>query len=250
MKEKMFTPVKNGKQKIGILLDRNNIASTKNIARYLIAMGIDKKQIQTLQNAETLPEEITHLISFQEKTTEKIQQNSKAKNIPILIVEEKFLSLLDQINHYGRIIPMYGYYANELYEFIKGNQPLRILVADDDRINIELIKAILAEEFCHIDTVSDGKAALDILTEHADQGIPYQVIYLDKHMPILSGTEVISTYRTYENKNHIPRLFAVSISGDGKPEESNEPLFDMHVGKPFNKKAIKETLSLVKELFS
>jgi signal transduction histidine kinase len=246
--EKLFRPIKNKQLKVNILLDKKNIPTTKNIARYLIAMGIEKPQIQTFQNLRSVPSDITHLICFQEKLSDTLLAEAKSKNVPILIVEEKFLSLLEKTDENSSIISQYSYYANDLYEFINGNQPLRILVADDDKINIELIKAILAEEFCQIDTVTDGKAAIEMLQEHARNGIPYQIVYLDKHMPTLSGSDVIAIYRKYEKEQGTERVFAVSISGDGKPDESNKQLFDMHVGKPFNKKAIKETLSLAKSL--
>ena len=246
--EKMFRPVRNKQIKTAILLDTKNIPSTKNIARYLIAMGMEKSQIVILQNINLLPEDVTHLISFQGKLSEKVHSTAKAKNTPLLIVEEKFLSLLDHQDENSTVIPQYGYYANDLYKFIAGNQPMRILVADDDRINIELMKAILSDEFCQVDTVTDGKEALNLLIQSADEGMPYQIAYLDKHMPTLSGSDVIAIYRKEEKKRDLNRLFSVSISGDGKPDESNKQLFDMHVGKPFNKKAIKETLTLAKSL--
>jgi CheY-like chemotaxis protein len=188
------------------------------------------------------------MICFQNKLTNTILAEAKQKNIPLLIVEEKFLSLLEQPDDHSSVISQYGYYAKDLYESINGNQPLRILVADDDKINLELIKAILAEEFCQIDTVTDGKAAVEMLQKSVKEGMPYQIVYLDKHMPVLSGPDVIALYRQEEKTKGAPRIFAVSISGDGKPDESNKQLFDMHVGKPFNKKAIKETLSLAKTL--
>jgi signal transduction histidine kinase len=246
--ETLFQPIKNRQLKVSILLDKKNIPSTRNIARYLIAMGIEKSQIQTFQNIHTIPDQVTHLICFQDKLTDTILAEAKQKNIPLLIVEEKFLSLLEQPDDHSSVISQYGYYAKDLYESINGNQPLRILVADDDKINLELIKAILAEEFCQIDTVTDGKAAVEMLQKSVKEGMPYQIVYLDKHMPILSGPDVIALYRQEEKTKGAPRIFAVSISGDGKPDESNKQLFDMHVGKPFNKKAIKETLSLAKTL--
>jgi len=246
--KKMFKPIKSKHVKATILLDKKNIPETKNIARYLIAMGIEKSQIQTLQKMHTIPEDITHLICFQDKLTDEIIREAKNRHIPLIIVEERFLSITEYADKHSTLISQYSYYANDLYKFIAGNQPLRILVADDDRINIELMKAILSDEFCHIDTVSDGKKALELLQQSIKDESPYQIAYLDKHMPTLSGSDVIAIYRQEEMKNSMERLFAVSISGDGKPDESNKQLFDMHVGKPFNKKAIKETLSLAKSL--
>ncbi|MCF6206453.1 MAG: ATP-binding protein, partial [Sulfurovum sp.] len=242
----IFTPAKSRHLKVAILLDKTNIPATKNIVRYLIAMGIDKSQIETFQSMHSIPKDLTHLICFQKKMTEKIKEAATTQNVSLLTVEEEFLSLNGKTDAYGTIIPQYGYYAPDLHKFIAGNQPLHILVADDDKINIELIKAILSEEFCHVDTATDGKVALQMLEEAAKNGTPYQIVYLDKHMPTLSGSDVIALYRKMEKQSGLNRVFAVSISGDGKPEESIKQFFDMHVGKPFNKKSIQETLSLAK----
>ena len=82
-----------------------------------------------------------------------------------------------------------------------------------------------------------------------ENGTPYQIAYLDKQMPTLSGSEVIRQYRELEKKNTSNhRLFAVSISGDGRKDQQGATLFDMFVGKPFNKKAIQETIELAKKI--
>ena len=245
--EPIYRPLRASHLHIGMVLGKANLPAAKNIARYLVAMGIEKTRIKTLSNANALTEDITHLICFQSKLDSSVLNEAKRRNIPVIIVEEKFLSLLhDKQEH--TIIPQYGYYAHDLYEFVAGDQPLSILVADDDKINIELIKAILSEEFCQIDTVTDGKEALRRLKEEADKGTPYQIAYLDRHMPSLSGSDVIAEFRKYEAQKNTQRLFAVSISGDGKNDKESGTLFDMHVGKPFNKKSIKETLSIASEV--
>ncbi|SFV59906.1 multi-sensor hybrid histidine kinase [hydrothermal vent metagenome] len=242
--EKMFTPVKNRQMQVGIVLSKKNLSSAKNLVRYLGKMGIDKKQIGTLQKGQEIPEGMTHIICYQNQLSDKIVSESKSRNIPLLVVEEEFLSML---KYEESIISQYGYYANDLYEFIAGNQPLRILVADDDKINIALIKAILSEEFCHIDTVGDGEAALTMLQDALKENHPYQLVYLDKHMPIILGSEVITRYRKLEKEKNAKSIFAVSISGDGAKDDNSLELFDMYVGKPFNKKAIQETLKLARD---
>ena len=201
-----------------------------------------------MKKNKSIPEDITHLICYQDQLTEKLKEEAENKNIPLLIIEEEFLSLLNAEEGTHKIISQYSYYSNILYEFIAGNQPLRILVADDDKINIELIKAILSEEFCHIDSVTDGEIALKTLKDALEKNMPYQLVYLDKHMPTLSGSEVIAQYRAYEKEKNINALFAVSISGDGSKDDKSRNLFNMHVGKPFNKKSIKETLRLAKNI--
>ena len=248
MNEPMFTPVKNTFLKTGIVISKHNIASAKNLARYLQAMGLSKAQITTLHPSEPIPEEITHLICYQSSLNDSLQTQAAKRKLPLSVMEETFLSLSGNISGDWLILSQYGYYANLLYEFIAGEEPLRVLIADDDKINTELIKAILSDAFCHIDTAADGEMALSMMQNALQEGTPYQLAYLDKHMPLLSGSEVIERYRNMEKEAGSNRVFAVSISGDGIKDEKSTHLFDMFVGKPFNKKAIQETLALAQEV--
>jgi len=246
--EPMFTPVKNTHLKTGIVISKHNIVSAKNLARYLQAMGLSKTQITTLHPSEQIPEEVTHLICYQSSLNDTLQTQAENRKLPLSVMEETFLSLSSNTSGDMPILSQYGYYANLLHEFIAGEEPLRVLIADDDKINTELIKAILSDAFCHIDTAADGELALSMMQKALQTGSPYQLAYLDKHMPLLSGSEVIDRYRTMEKQAGSSRLFAVSISGDGIKDEKSAYLFDMFVGKPFNKKAIQETLTLAQEV--
>ena len=246
--ENLLSPIQNSFLKIGIMLSKKNLPSANNIARYFTSMGILKTQFRTLGKRDIVPEGITHIVCYESMLTETLKKEALKRNIPLLIVEENFLSLIQHKEESFTIISQYGYYANELHKFLAGKQPLKVLVADDDKINLELIKAILADEFCHIDTVTDGQSALEILKSAYENNTPYQIAYLDKHMPSISGSEVIRQYRALEKKGKGNRIFAVSISGDGMKDQHSAALFDMFVGKPFNKKAIQETLVLAKEI--
>ena len=247
--DSLFTPIHNTLLDTGVMLSKNNLASAQNIARYLTSFGISKTQFRTLGKRDTIPDGITHLICYESMATQTLKEEALQRNIPLLIVEENFLSLNEKQEDTISIISQYGYYAKELHALLAENQPLKILVADDDKINLELIKAILSDEFCHIDTVTDGKDALKMLKTAHENGTPYQIAYLDKQMPTISGSEVIRQYRELEKKNTSNhRLFAVSISGDGRKDQQSAMLFDMFVGKPFNKKAIQETIELAKKI--
>jgi len=237
--ESMFSPLSNQHIKIGVFLSRENLASSNNLVRYLRRIGIEKEHINAARNMDNLPSDTTHIICYQKELTKEIVLSAKEKKLPLLVIEEDFLSLMGEEEDHYTIISQYSYYANSLYKFIVDSKPMRILVADDDKINIELIKAILQEEFCQVDTAMNGEKALEMMKLGIDEGYPYTIVYLDKHMPALSGSEVIRTFREYEQKRKIPKVFAVSISGDDNKDDN---LFNMYVGKPFNKKAIKETL--------
>ena len=238
-----FKPVKSKNIYLGILLDNKNVFTGKNLMRYLMQMGIDKENIRPTKNISKLSKKTTHLICFQSQLNEDILTLTQNKKIELLVVEESFLSLMEkEIEDKLTIVSQYGYYANTLHTFISNKSQMKVLIVDDDRINIQLISAILEEEFCHIETATDGEAALLMLENGVKEGEPYSLVYLDKHMPKLSGIEVITQFRAFEKKVGMAPIFAVSISGDSIENTPGNTMFDAFVSKPFNKKKIKISL--------
>ncbi|OQX50401.1 MAG: hypothetical protein B5M46_00505 [Epsilonproteobacteria bacterium 4484_20] len=244
--ESMFMPLSGSFIHLGIFLNRNNRASSQNLGQYLLKMGVQKDQISVLRNIKNLPSDTTHIICYQKQLTDEIVSFAKKRKLPLMIIEEDFLSLSGNEQKDYTIVSQYSYYANALHKFIADSKPMRILVADDDKINVELIKAILRDEFCKIDIAMNGEETLRMMKNAVKEEYPYDLVYLDKHMPVISGSEVIRQFREYEKKKNRKRVFAVSISGDDNKEDKGGEMFDIFVGKPFNKKAIKETIALAK----
>jgi signal transduction histidine kinase/ActR/RegA family two-component response regulator len=239
-----FKPLGSTDIRLGLLLDNQNVFSSKNLTRYLNKMGIAKEQITPMKSISDAPAEMTHLICFQHALSDDLITATQENQIALLIVEESFLSLInDDISERFNVISQYGYYANTLHTFISNRVKKKVLVVDDDRINIELIKAILKEGFCEVETAMDGKTALDLLKSGVKASDPYSLVYLDKHMPELSGIEVITDFRAFEKAEKVDPVFAVYISGDTIEDTVETGLFNSHVSKPFNKKKIKETLA-------
>jgi len=241
--ESMFATISSQHLRVGILLDKTNTFASKNLLRYMLRFGIEKEHISAVKSLRTLSENMTHLVCFQHQLNAEILAAAKKRNLPLLVIEEQFLSLPGMQENGFTVISQYGYYAHTLHEFLKEAEPMRILIADDDRINIELLKAILGESFCHIDTAMDGEETLEMLEQAVKENNPYALIFLDKHMPLISGSEVMKRFRSYEKRKGSKPIFAVSISGDANSSKPEDDLFDRFVGKPFNKKSIKETLS-------
>jgi len=243
--QKMYHKVTKKHIKLGVIYDSKNVLSGKNILKYFIKDGLPKESIVPMKSASSVTPELTHVICFQSLMTQQLIDFTKANNIALLIVEEKFLSLMNKQQDDFMVISKYEYYADKLFEFISSNTPVKILIADDDKINISLIEAILEREFCSIDTATDGQQAFDMLNQALANETPYDIVYLDKNMPHLEGYEVLQRYRQLESiaKKHI---FAVSISGDIKDNKVGT-LFDMQVSKPFKQALIKESLQKAKQ---
>ncbi len=242
-KTEVFKPIQSNNINIGILLSDKNVFSAKNLKRYLIQMGLKKDKISPIKHIIKASAKMTHLICFQHQLNDDVIAYTQDKKIELLVVEESFLSLIqnDEKSSFT-VISQYAYYANTLQEFISNSMQMKVLIVDDDRINIQLIKAMLEEEFFQIETAMDGEAGLNMLKAGVKEGEPYSLVYLDKHMPKLSGTEVIDEFRTFEKNENANPVFAVSISGDAVEENQKNKHFNMYVGKPFNKKELKKTI--------
>jgi two-component system sensor histidine kinase RpfC len=101
---------------------------------------------------------------------------------------------IDNALHYGNCVMQAGMTANTKVEdytrLFEQYDDLRVLVADDCRMNRYVMKAMLNELGIDPDIAASGTAALEKL-----QGNEYDVIMLDIQMPGLSGFDVIKEYR-------------------------------------------------------
>lgn len=83
--------------------------------------------------------------------------------------------------------------------------PLHILIADDDKEDIELLEESFRSALSSVElsTVDNGSAAVQLLNSAADSNLP-SLIVLDYSMPLLSGPEVLSIIRSDPRFKDIP----------------------------------------------
>ncbi len=237
--EVIFKPIENESIKVSILMDTKNSCSAHNIARYLVRMGIDKSQIQATRIFEKMAHDATHLIVYQSRATKKLISLCREKNIELLIVEEDLFSIeTNDSDDANLVISQYNYFADALYSFMDVNKIPRVLIVDDDRISLSLIKNILSEELCRVETAHNGELALELIENSVKSKNPFSMIYLDKFMPMLSGDEVVNTLRILERESGAKPTYVTSISGE-EPNERNSN-YDAYTSKPFDKEEIKE----------
>lgn len=71
---------------------------------------------------------------------------------------------------------------------------VRILLADDNEINREVVKAMLDPIGAQIDEAENGKEAV-----YKAQHMSYDLILMDSHMPVMSGEEATRAIRGFED---------------------------------------------------
>ncbi len=239
-------------RRIDIIMDKSNQECARNIVRYLLRMGVAKEQVRAIASADNVDARTTHIICFQQKMQLRSLQRFRQSKLPVLIIEEGLFSLTGEeaVADFS-VVSELAFYGNELYKLLSTEKAekqvfKKVLIADDDRINIELIRAILEEEFCKVETAEDGYVAEELLKNAVREGEPYSIVFIDKHMPNVSGPEAIASFRAFEKSASAKPVYAVSITGDPIESDQERALFDHIMHKPFNKQAVKEVLSHVK----
>jgi len=77
----------------------------------------------------------------------------------------------------------------------------RILLAEDNLVNQQVVQALLSGFGCQIDVAENGQEAVDLWSAHA-----YDLIMMDMQMPIMDGVEAIRSIRRGEQQREVNRL--------------------------------------------
>ena len=85
----------------------------------------------------------------------------------------------------------------------------KILVVDDDQMNLMRARMILSKEGYEVVTADSGAAALDILSQET-----VALVLLDIEMPEMSGVETLEKLRKTENKDMQPVMFMTGTYGE------------------------------------
>ena len=91
---------------------------------------------------------------------------------------------------------------------------IRILLAEDDRLNQHLIKSILNKGHATVDTADDGIQAYEKTTEAWKSGKPFDVVLLDMQMPGMDGYTVAGKLRSDGYEHPIIALTAHAMEND------------------------------------
>jgi len=244
-----FPPLNVVPEHLAILTDRKQTIPTGTLLKYLQGLGLDTGKIHLGSAVDELPAGTTHLIAFGSLLDEETLKQLQARDISLLVMEEELFALSGEPAFADLpIVSTYAVYLPELYSFLStvgesAPRSRRVLVVDDNRINIELLRAILEEELYQVQTASDGEEGLRLLEEALTKGEPFDLAFVDRHLPGMNGTELVEAYRKAEA--HISgrkKLYAVSITGDPTESDKERHFFDSVMRKPFSRKEVKAIL--------
>lgn len=103
----------------------------------------------------------------------------------------------------------------------------KVLVVDDNRINLKVFKGLLKETQMQITEAISGKECLALLRENA-----YDVIFLDHMMPEMDGIETFQVMREQKLCEGVPVIMLTANAIVGDREKYLEVGFDDFLTKP------------------
>lgn len=120
----------------------------------------------------------------------------------------------------------------------EGNAPrCRVLVAEDNPVNLEVAKVMLEQMGINVDVAKDGREAVDAVFK-----LDYDLVLMDIHMPGIDGIEATAMIRELEKGSGratpIAALTANAMAGDR--ERFLESGMDDYLSKPFQREALEE----------
>ena len=115
-----------------------------------------------------------------------------------------------------------------------GLSACRVLVVDDNGINLRVARTFLEQYGSEVTEACDGNEALDLLSHQ-----PFDLVLMDIHMPGLDGAEAFRRLRMSASMNRIIPVIALTAdSMHGDRERYLGMGFDGYISKPIEERAL------------
>ncbi len=115
------------------------------------------------------------------------------------------------------------------------------LVVDDIEINLTLLKAILKKKGFEVTLAMNGISACKLAEQQ-----PFDIIFMDCHMPQMDGYEAAVKIRTIPRAPTLPRLPIIALTADAMKDNKDHCInagMDDFVTKPITKEQLLDVLS-------
>ena len=128
--------------------------------------------------------------------------------------------------------------VSEIDKTLAERVPLRILLADDNRVNQKVGSAFLQKMGYRVEVASNGLEVIQALGRQ-----PFDLIFLDVQMPEMDGFEAARQIRSTWSEAERPRLIAMTGNAmQGDREKCLEAGMDDYISKPIRVKELEHIL--------
>lgn len=120
---------------------------------------------------------------------------------------------------------------------------IRVLLVEDNELNVEIAEFMLTENGAKVETVNNGLEAV----QHFEDSEPgtYDVILMDVMMPVMDGLTATRTIRALDRQDAktIPIIAMTANAFREDAEKCMEAGMNAHLAKPLDDEKIKQTIS-------
>ncbi len=124
------------------------------------------------------------------------------------------------------------------------NEHPRILIVDDDDLNLEVLVECLRDEPYELVQARDGVQALDLL-RHDQKG--FEAMVLDRMMPGMNGLEVMNALKADEHFQWLPVVMQTSAASPREICEGMEAGVFFYLTKPFDPQVLRRLVGAAVE---
>jgi len=116
----------------------------------------------------------------------------------------------------------------------------RVLVVDDNQINLRVVGLMLAGYGCRVETIENPLAAREKIIQAQDTGKPFEVVIIDHMMPGLDGVGLAAQIN--DDPDIAPVKLVLSSSGIATSVQAHEWGFVATAPKPVSQRRLIQTL--------
>jgi signal transduction histidine kinase/AmiR/NasT family two-component response regulator len=113
----------------------------------------------------------------------------------------------------------------------------RVLLAEDNAQNVDLLKSYLNARGYKVSVARDGRQALEMATAG-----DYHVILMDIQMPLMDGLEVTRRVKADPRRSHVPIIGLTALAMPGDRQRCLDAGCDAYLSKPVSLRALLETM--------
>lgn len=117
----------------------------------------------------------------------------------------------------------------EMLQEAGGGKPVRVLVAEDNPINMMFTRAVLDKMGYEVCAAENGADAVQYFKQQI-----FDLVLMDINMPVKNGVEALKEIRDYEAEqgSHVPVIAVTAYAFQGERESFVNEGFDGYVAKP------------------
>jgi len=123
---------------------------------------------------------------------------------------------------------------------LKKSPSTKILIAEDNKVNVKVLLLLLEPFKFECDTVENGREAVEAVRNKT-----YSLILMDCHMPKMDGFEATQIIRQHEKGtgSHKPIIAVTALSTEADKKKCLEVGMDDHIAKPIDRHILYDKLN-------